>query len=50
MNMDRISRWANANRWLLALILFIAGGYVIGKDWALRDNARDIAATSEASS
>jgi len=30
------------HRWLIATILVVFGGYTIGKDFALRENARDI--------
>ena len=31
------------NRWAIAFILTLLGGYTVGKDMALRDNARDAA-------
>ena len=31
------------NSWTIALILILLGGYTVGKDMALRDNARDAA-------
>ena len=41
MAMQRISAWARANLWLLALLLVVTTGFILGKDRALRDNRAD---------
>lgn len=43
MTLFDVKAWTGRNRWPLALILILLGGYVVGKDMALRDNARDAA-------
>ena len=39
--------WMKAHRWWVALVLVIIAGYSVGKDAALRDNARDAAQSGE---
>lgn len=41
MGLNEIKSWVGRNKWLAALLLVVLAGYVVGKDWALRDNARD---------
>jgi hypothetical protein len=41
MSEGQSRQWARKNRWLIAGVLVVFGGYAIGKDLALRDNARD---------
>ena len=41
MTQRRIGQWLKSNRWMVAMVLVVFGGYLIGKDMALRDNARD---------
>lgn len=38
------SRWISHNKFLVALILVVLAGYTVGKDRALRENARDATA------
>ena len=40
MQADLIKAWVAKNKWLIALIIFIFGGYTFGKDLAMRDNNR----------
>ena len=47
MTMQRISCWAQANRWAVAFWLVIFGGYLVGKDMAMRDNMADRAEMGE---
>lgn len=43
-----ISRWISQNKFLVALILVLLAGYTVGKDWAMRENARDAASPQRA--
>ena len=43
MGLNEIKNWVGRNRWMVALVLVVIAGYVVGKDRALRDNARDAA-------
>ncbi|MCY7279281.1 MAG: hypothetical protein LH610_00015 [Sphingomonas bacterium] len=48
MTLTDIKTRTGRNRWTIAFILillggFMVGGYMVGKDMALRDNARDAA-------
>jgi hypothetical protein len=43
VSLDPIKDWVRANRWLVAAAVLVFGGYTLGKDMALRDNARDLA-------
>ncbi|MCZ8206205.1 hypothetical protein [Gemmatimonas sp.] len=43
-----ISRWINHNRFLVVLILVVLAGYTLGKDRALRDNAREVSSLAQA--
>lgn len=46
MSLDKIKSWMGRNKWWVGLILIVLAGYMIGKDRAWRDNARE-AASSE---
>jgi hypothetical protein len=46
--MGGIAAWMKANRWFVAILLVIVGGYLIGKDLALRGNVSDRAAERSA--
>jgi hypothetical protein len=46
--MTGITSWLKARRWVVAAVIIVFGGYTIGKDMALRDNARDLSVASEA--
>ena len=37
----RVVDWLKLHRWWLALVIVIVAGYSVGKDLALRDDARD---------
>ncbi len=41
MTLGRAVEWIKDHRWWVALVLVVVVGYSIGKDLALRDNARD---------
>ena len=41
-----VLHWVKANRWAVALVAVVIVGYSVGKDAALRDNARDLAQLS----
>jgi hypothetical protein len=47
MGLNEIKSWVGRNKWLVALLLVVLAGYVVGKDWALRDNARDTASLEQ---
>ncbi len=40
----KTSDYIKKYKWLIAFFIVVAFGYIIGKDMALRDNARDAAA------
>lgn len=42
MSGANFSGYVQKHRWLIATILVVLGGYTIGKDIALRENARDM--------
>jgi hypothetical protein len=44
MTLARAVEWVKAHRWWVALLLVVIAGYSVGKDLALRDNARDTSA------
>lgn len=48
MNVGGIRDFITRYRWGIALIVVLFFGYTVGKDRALRDNARDAAARQEA--
>jgi hypothetical protein len=41
MTLARAVEWVKAHRWWVALVVVLVAGYAVGKDLALRDNARD---------
>lgn len=41
MTMAEVRKWTKQNWFLVAFVLAIFGGYSVGKDAALRDNARE---------
>lgn len=44
MTLARAVEWMKAHSWWVALVLVLVAGYSVGKDVALRDNARDASA------
>ena len=41
MAFARVAEWVKAHRWWVTLVVIVVAGYAVGKDLALRDNARD---------
>jgi hypothetical protein len=41
MTFQHFKSMLSQNRWWIALVILVAMGYSVGKDMALRDNARD---------
>ena len=45
MTQRQVAQWLRENRWFVAAVIVVFGGYSLGKDLALRDNAVDRART-----
>jgi hypothetical protein len=43
MTVADVKAWIVRNKWAVAFVLILIFGYMVGKDRALRDNARDAA-------
>jgi hypothetical protein len=50
VNIGKIKDEGRRHSWLIAFVLVVCFGYMIGKDMAMRDNVRDAAAADKRAS
>lgn len=46
MTVADVKAWIVRNKWVVTFLMVLILGYIVGKDRALRDNARDAASSA----